>query len=88
MLLRKSRDIFDEIRDQEGYFRSTLQMGKILYEQKRLSEAKKEFETSLKMLSKDEVLLAASLHLRIAAICRKEKRYRREFLCSCCIGSL
>ena len=74
LLLRKSRDIFDEIRNQEGYFRSTLQMGKIFYEEQMLSEARKEFETSLKMLSKDEVLLAASLHLRIAAICRKEKK--------------
>ena len=74
LLLRKSRDIFDEIRNQEGYFRSTLQMGKILYEEQMLSDARKEFEISLKMLSKDEVLLAASLHLRIAAICRKEKK--------------
>jgi tetratricopeptide (TPR) repeat protein len=74
LLLRKSRDIFEEIRDQEGYFRSTLQMGKIFYERQMLSEARKEFLVSLRLLSKDEVLLAASLHLRIAAICRKEKR--------------
>ena len=72
--LRKSRDIFDEIRDLEGYFRSSLQMGKIFYEQQMLPEARKEFLASLRMLSKDEILLAASLHLRIAAICRKEKR--------------
>ena len=74
LLLRRSRDIFEETRDQEGFFRSTLQMGKIFYERQMLSEARKEFLTSLRLLSKDEVLLAASLHLRIAAICRKEKR--------------
>ena len=74
LLLRKSRDIFEETRDQEGFFRSTLQMGKIFYERQMLSEARKEFLTSLRLLSKDEVLLAASLHLRIAAICRKEKQ--------------
>ena len=74
ILLRKSRGIFEEIRDQEGFFRSTLQMGKIFYERQMLPEARKEFLTSLRLLSKEEVLLAASLHLRIAAICRKEKR--------------
>ena len=66
--LRRAQDIWEERRDENGYYDSTFHLGLALHLQNDLSSAAREYRNCLKFLGDEEVDRQADLHLRLAAI--------------------
>lgn len=65
---RKAQDVWEEVRDDSGFYESTYQLGVVLQQYGELASAAKEFRKNLTMLAENELELAADLHMRIAEI--------------------
>ena len=68
ILFRRSRDMFEELKDEDGIYKTTFHLGLVQHHKGEFLSARKIFHRCLEQIPKDDLSLSADLYLRLAAI--------------------
>ncbi|MEC7986952.1 MAG: hypothetical protein VX278_17415 [Myxococcota bacterium] len=68
ILFRRSRDMFEELKDQDGIYKTTFHLGLVQHQKGDFLGARKIFSRCLEQVPKEDLSLSADLYLRLAII--------------------